>query len=119
VARLKRLKKCWGEWCRQENNKQALKPFFIMNELEQLKAFFAEKSILIDELQTYHHLQNDLEFSISLLKLDFRLNDSNEVEFLIFENELTELYENLKRCDTNVIHLTNRMENISFKMMSL
>jgi hypothetical protein len=90
-----------------------------MNELEQLKTFFAEKSILIDELQQYHHLQNDLEFSIALLKLDFRLGDSSEIEFLIFENELNELYTNLKRCDERIIRLSNRMESISFQMMNL
>lgn len=90
-----------------------------MNELEQLKAFFAEKSILIDELQQYHHLQNDLEFSIALLKLDFKLDDGGEIEFLIFEQELNKLHENLKRCDERVIKLLHRIENISFQIMTL
>lgn len=90
-----------------------------MNELEQLKAFFAEKSILIDNLHEHHHAQNDLEFSIALLKMDFRHNIETEIEFLIYENSLIELYDSLKEHDTAIVESLTKIEYLSFLIMNL
>jgi hypothetical protein len=90
-----------------------------MNELEQLKAFFAEKSILIDNLHEHHHSQNDLEFSIALLKMDFKHNIESEIEFLIFENSLNELYNELKEHDTSIVEALTKIEHLSFLIMNL
>jgi hypothetical protein len=91
----------------------------MMNDLERLQSFFGRKAIAIDELSEHYHEQNDIEFSIALLKLDFQLDDLFEIDFLIFEVELEKLYEALKQHDSKIVRLTYEIENLGQRMLQL
>ena len=88
-----------------------------MNDLERLQSFFGKKSVAIDELHEHYHAQNDIEFSIALLKLDFQLDTELEIDFLIFETELDKLYETLKQHDAKIMRFTEEIENLGQKML--
>lgn len=90
-----------------------------MNDLERLQSFFGRKSIAIDELHEYYHAQNDIEFSIALLKLDFQLDTELEIDFLVFETELNNLHEALKQHDAKIMQFTHEIESLGQKILQI
>jgi hypothetical protein len=90
-----------------------------MNELDQLKIFYTEKEGLIDRLSNYYHLQNGLEFDITLLRLDFRLDIDFEIGFDLFERQINALYSELREYDVLIIQTITEIELISFKISNL
>ncbi len=87
------------------------------NPLKSLQSLIALKRDAIIELFTAQNIQTELEYELTLIKLDFRYD--NEASWTNYEKNITVVNDLLKVIDAEIVHLLSKIESYSFQIAHL